>query len=1636
MMSKFTFIVFFLFLSIFSVAQNTESYLNCAFDSLHSSKIQHDRSYFENIFKSESKYVNYLANTCEYQGNSFTLPVVFHIIHQNGAENISDAQIRDALIHLNESFANSGYYDPATGVNTDVQFCLAKRDPAGNLANGITRTFSSLTNLDADIDDSNLKDLSRWDPTSYINIWVVKEICRGSSCSVAGYAYLPAAHGRDFDGIVLEADYVGTSRSKTTVLTHEMGHYLGLYHTFDGGCRNNDCQQDGDKVCDTPPDNTTAYTACEGSMNSCDSDEDDNSANNPFRSAGLGGLGDQDDLIANYMDYSQLSCYNLFTQGQKDRMHFFINTVRRSLLNSLACETPCDDLVQASFSVTDTEIDLGTSLSFSNNSLNADSYNWYINDSLFSTNVNPSYTFDREGYYNIILEGISIDTVRCGNDYDTIEIIVTCPTNSGFHITTDDLRVSAMNNSQNHSSSHWSLRDQNGQELNTANTEDFSYELTEAGWYQLCLQVESISCSSRKCEYFYLNNNTLNKACLKSTSKIIYNEAVDYIDIKMVKSSDQSIYISGVKDNEYFISKFSTSGEVIWSKTLPLFQSESGQRRLYSLFEDSDGNLLLNGLIGDTKGVMIKFDPFDLNILWSKMVINPSLKTYTIFESKDRLSYLLTGHAENCVYAFYSKVDKSTGDIYTLTHYKLDHCLGFYGGVEYNNSLFLCGRYSLGNRSDSYRPGISAVDLDGNEIWTKTYFSTSARDSRYYNFDMQVTSEGLLIAGTGNPNGTRLEDFVPHLYLINEQGDIQWSKTYSVNNGNRQFIYDIQAHSVGYYLIGDYNNINDQSSDLLVMNVDPSGGIIWSKRLSFKEYNKNTVQDINAKSQNATVIENDTLLLTINSGNSIFWTKIGQVGLTDKDCDLLQDVNVVVNSGSTFDADQSFVSSNRLHNSISDISASYDFTFQYEPLCGLPDITLRIDSSWCTSAPGFIAEAKIEVCNNGIVPYSGPIPISIYDNDPTRVYAQLVLKDTLNVTLPVDDCQYFTLPVLPRNITTGTFFVVINDDNSVTPLYDLNEDFPVTNIDECLFQNNLDSFFFTYSAKSIDLGPDISTCDNKPVTFNAGAGFDTYHWNDASTDSTITASTEGTYWVIAKDECGISYSDTVQLNYELPTKVHIGNDTILCFGDSITLNSTNTFMNYKWFPEEVFPCPSCPTVTLAPDSSITVIHTAESDPGCFSSDSIRIEVTIPFKINDSVKICKGDTISYFGLSISDTGRYSITLGQCDTIVNLYAQYEKGIYKEIDLGPDIFSCNDATVTFNAPSVFDSYQWNTNSSDSFITATEEGEYWVLAYDACGVAYSDTVKLKYESTQKVDLEDQRTICFGEPVDLNAPFGYSIYNWSPSELFECSTCQNTSITPDSTIKAHLFARTDSGCVSSDSITINVHYEHEIHDTLSFCQGDSIFYHNRFIDKPGIYQFTTGSYCDTTLVLQLYETDLSSILSTIDLSFTNGLQDLSGQTYDIDLNLDPDDWAVQWSPSVYFLCDTCLSTSIRPFEEERVLNLRLTHKSGCVYHKEFIVSWVEQNNIYIPNIFTPNGDGINDSWNIFTTNTVDNILSLQVYDRWGNLIREWKDRKNISWDGRFKGKELNSSVFIYIIEYRTAYGNNIRTSGDFTLLK
>ena len=249
-----------------------------------------------------------------YNSNTKIIPIVFHIIH-NGhpigeEENISAEQIEDAIRLINEDFnAINPDLDNVVSefINSvgdaDIEFRLAQLDPEGNCTHGITRTFSEMTNQANDC----VKSIISWDDTKYLNVWVVEDI--DSEIGAAAYTYLPGTlWDNEIEGIIANHEYIGsigTSSNtpyKRHTLSHEIGHFFNLSHTWGYGSNGdqNNCEND-DNVSDTP--NTIgAYSTCNLSQETC------------------GSL----DNIQNFMDYSSCTC--MFTNGQVNRMQACLNS--------------------------------------------------------------------------------------------------------------------------------------------------------------------------------------------------------------------------------------------------------------------------------------------------------------------------------------------------------------------------------------------------------------------------------------------------------------------------------------------------------------------------------------------------------------------------------------------------------------------------------------------------------------------------------------------------------------------------------------------------------------------------------------------------------------------------------------------------------------------------------------------------------------------------------------------------------------------------------------------------------------------------------------------------------------------------------------------------------------------------------------------------------------------------------------------------------------------------------------------------------------------------------------------------------------------------------------------------------------
>ena len=350
-----------------------------------------------------------LPNNKAGHDSSKTIPVVVHVLHIGGSENISDAQIQSQITIMNEDYGKiTGTNGDGNGVDTKVRFKLAKIDPNGNCTNGIVRIFSSLTNHKT-YERAMLKQLSFWDNTKYMNIYLVKSI----TGNVLGYSSFPGGPA-DEDGMVVRSDVFGNigtaSASLGRTASHEIGHWFGLYHTFNNGCGTDICL-DGDYVCDTPPQASPSYNCAV--INSCSNDVPD--------------VADQKE---NYMNYTNDACKNMFTNGQKLRIHTALDSIRTNIwsqtnLVATGCDSnytaPAICSVAANFVTLTPTVCQGNTVDFLDISLNnATSWQWTFTGGTpsSSTAQNPTITYSSIGNYPVKLvvsNGNSIDSITSSN---------------------------------------------------------------------------------------------------------------------------------------------------------------------------------------------------------------------------------------------------------------------------------------------------------------------------------------------------------------------------------------------------------------------------------------------------------------------------------------------------------------------------------------------------------------------------------------------------------------------------------------------------------------------------------------------------------------------------------------------------------------------------------------------------------------------------------------------------------------------------------------------------------------------------------------------------------------------------------------------------------------------------------------------------------------------------------------------------------------------------------------------------------------------------------------------------------------------------------------------------------------------
>jgi hypothetical protein len=313
-------------------------------------QIQKDPSIDDNMKVIRNLIANSQANQRQEETTAnITIPVVVHVVYKTTGQKLSATRVQSQIDVLNEDYArlNADRVNTPAGfqsiaADTKIRFCLAKRDPYGNATTGITYDSTTVTTFST---DNKVKFHSQggadiWDRNQYLNIWV----CNLGN-SLLGYSQFPNGGQANTDGVVILYTAFGRPSTLTDytlgrTTTHEVGHWLGLYHIWgdDAGACSGTAQGGDDGVADTPDQADQTFGCPSGVV----TDACNNTAN---------GI-----MYMNYMDYTNDNCMNLFTQGQTTAMTSILNVVRKTLKTSKGCTLPVAGLNDARVNLSAVEI--------------------------------------------------------------------------------------------------------------------------------------------------------------------------------------------------------------------------------------------------------------------------------------------------------------------------------------------------------------------------------------------------------------------------------------------------------------------------------------------------------------------------------------------------------------------------------------------------------------------------------------------------------------------------------------------------------------------------------------------------------------------------------------------------------------------------------------------------------------------------------------------------------------------------------------------------------------------------------------------------------------------------------------------------------------------------------------------------------------------------------------------------------------------------------------------------------------------------------------------------------------------------------------------------------------------------------
>ena len=622
-----------------------------------------------------------------------------------------------------------------------------------------------------------------------------------------------------------------------------------------------------------------------------------------------------------------------------------------------------------------------------------------------------------------------------------------------------------------------------------------------------------------------------------------------------------------------------------------------------------------------------------------------------------------------------------------------------------------------------------------------------------------------------------------------------------------------------------------------------------------------------------------------------------------------------------------------------------------------------------------------------------------------------------------------------------------------------------------------------------------SICPGGSASLSATGGT-SYVWTPATglsctncANPTATPATTTTYTVTGTgaNGCTNTAQAIVTVN-PVPVVVISGNNsTCLGTGTALTASGANT---YTWTPATGLSCTNCASPTATPAATTTYTITGTSGAGCTSSTQFTVTVhALPVvTASGDVETCAGTAVNLRGFgatSYSWTPATGLSCTNCTTTSATPASTTTYVVT----GTDAFGCKDTgmvTVTVKPlPVVFagndtsvcqlmsaqlnatgaDTYTWSpattlscANCNNPVASPTATTTYTVTGTGTNGCINTDNVTVSLYAQPAVNAGPDQTICFGQGAQLQAS-GASTYTWSPATTLTCANCTSPLANPPANAIYQVIGTDVHGCRDSDQVAITVIQRGpvSIGPGGDICAGASFSLSATGgtaytwipsaglsaanISNPVATPATTTIYRVVIQQGQCFNDTLSATVTVHPIPTVDAGPDrnvVAGSPTPLQTTT-TNVQSYRWSPADGLSCTTCAVPDAKP-ERTTTYTVRVTSEFGCEAQDDVtLFVTCDASQLWLPNTFTPNGDGQNDRFYPHGKG-ITSVSRFRIYDRWGELIYDATNMPvndmSYGWDGTYKNRQLKPDVYVYIINAQCSTGEPLEIKGDISLIR